>query len=247
MRIPLALVIAACVLPRAAHAGRTYYGWLFGTEVMPERGVELETWIQEENDKYGTRTKETWLAWAALVGITDQLELALPVELDWAAVEQVDGSTRTSFTFKRFGIEARYRLAPPDPAEAPPLVPLLRLAVKRDVTVRNSVRVEGDAIVSYDAGAVQALVDVGAIGDITPDTHHIELRPSAGVSLLATGELRLGAEVYSEISLDSAVESWATAGPDLSWSHGRFWITGMFGIGLYHVRVAPRVMWGIAF
>src|SRR5204862_2855610 len=115
-------------------------GWLFGTEVMPERGVELQTWIQEENDKYGTRTKETWVSWAALVGVTDQLELALPVELDWAAVEQMDGTTRTSFTFKRFGIEARYRMAPQDPAEAPPLVPLLRLAVKRDVISRDSVR-----------------------------------------------------------------------------------------------------------
>jgi hypothetical protein len=247
VRIALACLLAACVFPRVAHAGRTYYGWLFGTDVMPERGVELQSWIQEENDKYGTRSKESWVSWAAMVGVTDQLELGLPVEIVWAAIEQNDGTTRTTSAFKRFGIEARYRFAPADPAEAPPLVPLLRLAVKRDVIVRNAVRLEGDAVVSYSAGAVHAVFDLGAVGDITPSSRHLELRPSAGVSVLATSELRLGAEVYSEISFDTTVESWATIGPDLSWSHGRFWISGMLGIGLYHVRIAPRVVWGIAF
>jgi len=247
VRTALAILIAGCVLPGTAHAGRTFYGWLYGTEVMPERGVELETWIQEENDKYGTRSKETWLSWGAVVGVTDQLELALPVELDWSATEQADGTTRTSFTFKRFGIEARYRLAPADPVEATALVPLVRFAVKRDVTARDSVRLETDAVVSYEVGAVQALVDLGAVGDFASGSSHVELRPSAGVSYRATSDLRIGAEVYSEISFDRTVESWATGGPNLSWTHGRFWLSGTFGIGLYHVRIAPRVLWGIAF
>jgi len=247
VRTALVILIAGCVLPRTAHAGRTFYGWLYGTEVMPERGVELETWIQEENDKYGTRSEETWLSWSAQVGVTDQLELALPVELDWSAVEQPDSTTRTSFTFKRFGIEARYRMAPADPVEATALVPLVRLAVKRDVTARDSVRIEADAVVSYDVGALQALVDLGGVGDLASGAHHLEFRPSGGVSFRATSELRIGAEVYSEISFDKIVQSWATAGPDLSWTHGRFWFSGTFGIGLYHVRIAPRVLWGIAF
>ncbi len=62
-----------------------------------------------------------------------------------------------------------------------------------------------------------------------------------------TSELRLGGEIYSELSLDTQSDSWAAIGPNLSWTHGRFWLSGAFGIGLYHVQTAPRVMWGIAF
>lgn len=252
MRTVLAVVFLACVLPRTAQAGRTFYGWLYGTEVVPERGVELQTWVQDETDKYSTRNKETWLAWGPLVGVTDQLELGLPVELEWADVITPDPgggppSERVSFTFKRFGIEARYRLASPDPVEAPALVPLIRVAVKRDVTARSTARVEGDAVVSYQAGTVQVVADLGFTGDIASDSSHLELHPGAGVSVPVTAELRVGAELYAELSLDARSESWAVAGPDLSWTHGRFWFSGAFGVGLYRVQVAPRVIWGIAF
>jgi|KBSMisStaDraftv2_1062788.scaffolds.fasta_scaffold550340_2 hypothetical protein len=249
VRTVLALVLLACVVPRTAHAGRTYYGWLYGTEVVPERGVELQTWVQDESDKYSSRNKETWLAWGPLVGITDELELGLPVELEWADVPLPDNmpGRRVSFTFKRFGIEARYRLASPDPVEAPALVPLVRVAVKRDVTARSTVRVEGDAVVSYQSGTLQVVADIGFTGDLASSESHLELHPGVGVSVAATGELRVGAEVYSELSLDTRSESWAVAGPDLSWTHGRFWVSGAFGIGLYRVQVAPRVIWGIGF
>ncbi|HEX3476037.1 MAG TPA: hypothetical protein VHT91_13525 [Kofleriaceae bacterium] len=247
--LALALALLACVVPRTAHAGRSYYGWLYSTEVVPERGVELQTWVQDESDKYSSRNKETWLAWGPLVGITDELELGFPIELEWADVPMPDSmpGRRVSFTFKRFGIEARYRLASPDPVLAPALVPLVRVAVKRDVTARSNVRVEGDAVVSYQSGTLQAVADVGFTGDLASSASHLELHPGVGVSVAAIGELRVGAEIYSELSLDTRSESWAVAGPDLSWTHGRFWVSGAFGIGLYRVTVAPRVIWGIGF
>jgi hypothetical protein len=246
VRTALAVLLAACLLPRTADAGRTFYGWLYGTEVMPERGTELQTWILDESGKYGPSNKETWLWWGPLIGITDQLELALPIELEWSSID-VNDVIKTSFTFKRFGVEARYRLASPDPAEAPRLVPLLRLAAKRDVIVRDSLRVEGDAVVSYDLGPFNALVDLGFVADVATSARHSELRPGGGVSIQVATGLRLGAEAYSELSLDARGESWAVVGPNMAWSHGRFWLSGMFGIGIYHVRTAPRVMWGVAF
>jgi hypothetical protein len=247
VRTALLLLAAASLVPRTAHAGRSFYGWLYGPEVMPERGVELQTWVQDEDDKYGTRIKETWVAWSAQVGITDQLELGLPIELVWSdVINPADQTERVSFTFKRFGIEARYRLASPDPVEAPALAPLIRVAVKRDVTARSTVRLEGDAVVAHEAGTLQVVGDLGITADLSSSARHVELHPGAGVSVLAVGELRVGVEAYGEFSLDSLAESWATAGPNLSWTHGRFWLSGMFGIGLYHVKVAPRVIWGIA-
>lgn len=243
MRTALAFLVVACFLPRTAHAGRSFYGWLYGTEVMPERGVELQTWIADANNKYDTNVQESSIWWGPLIGITDQLELALPIEMEWTRSELDE----TSFTFRRFGIEARYRLVSQDPVDAPPFAPLLRVAVKRDVSVRDAVRVEADAVGSYEIGAVHALIDVGFISDIGPDDQHSELRPGGGVSVRATDELRVGAEVYAELSLDSLGKSWAVVGPNVAWTHGRFWLSGAFGIGIYQVEVAPRVVWGIAF
>jgi hypothetical protein len=242
VRIALAALLVACLLPRTALAGRTFYGWLYGTEVMPERGVELQTWVLEVNDKQDTGSKESSVWWAPLVGVTDQLQLSLPVEWEWLQVAE-----RTTFTFRRFGIEAHYRMAPPDSPEGPQLVPLLRLAVKRDVSVRNDVRLEADIVASYESGPVHVLADVGFIADVAPGTRHTELRPAAGVSVRVAGDLRIGAEVYSELSMDSRAESWAVVGPNLAWTHGRFWLSASFGIGVYQVSNAPRVVWGIAF
>jgi hypothetical protein len=249
VRTALAFLIAACVLPRTAHAGRSIYGWLYGTEVLPERGVELQTWIWDENDKYGRRNRETWILWAPAVGVTDQLELSLPVELAWTDTRSMADPTVdvVSFMFRRFGIEARYRFASPDPVDASAFVPLIRLAVKRDVLNRDNVRLEGDAVVTYEAGAVQVVAEAGIVGDVNSTSQHFEARPGGGISVAATSELRLGAEVYSELSLDQGSESWASAGPNLSWTHGRFWLSGTFGVGLYHVRIASRMIWGIAF
>jgi hypothetical protein len=237
------------VWPRSAHAGRNVYGWLYGTEVLPERGVELQSWIWDETDKYGRRNRETWILWAPAIGVTDQLEISLPAELAWfSTVSTSDPPNEVaSFTFKRFGIEARYRFASNDPAEASSLVPLFRIAVKRDVTNRDNVRFEADAVASYDAGSLQAVVDVGVVGDVNSTTNHLEAHPGAGFSYAATSELRIGLEVYSEISLDQGSESWASVGPNLSWTHGRFWFSGTLGYGVYHVKVASRMMWGIAF
>ena len=239
----VAIAAAVAAAPVPAEAGRTPFGWLFGTEVLPERGAEVQTWVAEENGKQPNDLHDTTLWWGALVGVTDQLELALPVEMLW---REQDG-VAPSFTVRRFGLEARYRLVSQDPFEAPPFAPLVRVAVKRDVSARDRVRVEADLVGAYRAGPVIALVDVGAIGELGRDDSHFELHPGAGVSVEVAGELRLGAEAYAELSLDSEVESWAVVGPSLGWSHGRFWLSAAFGVGVYQIKTAPRVVWGVLF
>jgi len=239
----LVLVAAAAAVPTAAEAGRTQYGWLYGTEVMPERGAEVQTWVAEENGKPPNDLHDTTLWWGALVGVTDRLELAFPVEMLW---RQVDGDD-PSFTVNRFGVEARYRFVSSDPVEAPKLAPLVRIAVKRDVTARERVRAEVDLVASYRSGRFHALIDLGAIAELGRDASHFEVRPGAGISVAIAGELRLGAEVYAELSADDERESWAVVGPNLAWTHGRFWLSAAFGIGIYQIDTAPRFVWGIMF
>lgn len=237
------MVLLLAASPGTAEAGRSYYGWLYGSEVMPERGVELQSWILEENELGAANARESLFWWGVLVGVTDQLELALPLEMTWS---EANGAA-PSFTFERFGIEGRYRFVSQDPEEAPEVAPLLRVGIKRDITQRDIVRAEADLVVSFERDRLHLLADAGVVADIGRDRQHVELRPGAGVSVRAVGDLRFGAEVYSEVSLDDDATSWVTAGPNLAWTHGRFWLSAAFGIGVYNVRTAPRFMWGIAF
>lgn len=233
-------MVLACA--RSAYAGRTFYGWLYGTEVMPERSAEIQTWVLEENGR--GPVKETSLWWGPLIGVTDQLEISLPVEFAWTRIDGADGA---DFTFTRWGVEARYRLVSQDPEDAPPFAPLIRVAIKRDVGVRDAVQPELDAVFSYEVGRVHVLVDLGMVGQFTRDEHRLEFRPGGGISIEVVGDLRLGAEAYAELDLEDSANSWAIVGPNLAWSHGRTWISAAMGIGIHQIDNAPRVMWGIAF
>jgi hypothetical protein len=217
--------VAIAAAPGSAHAGRTFYGWLHSTDVMPERGVELQTWISDESkiEEEANRSETTWGV-GPFVGITDQLELGLPLEVLWFGTPGVGGGT----ALYDYGAELRYRLVTQDPEDAPAFAPLVRLAVNRLVLFRDTVQPELDI--------------VG-----TRDEHHFELRPGVGVSFNVVDDFRVGAEVFAQISLDDDGSSWAIAGPNLSWTHGRFWVSAVYGIGFYRIKDAPRMQWGIAF
>jgi hypothetical protein len=241
------LVLGALVLaPTPAFAGRTFYGWLYGTEVMPERGVELQTWVLERDGLDPNNAHETDLWVGPLIGITDQLELALPVEMVWL---DPDASGGANFTMRRYGAELRYRLVTMDPVEAPAIAPLIRIAAKRDVVVRDATIFEADVVASYQKGRVHALIDLGGVATLDGGLtgNHFQARPGAGISIKVTDELRLGAEFYGEIDVDDSVTRWIAAGPNMAWTHGRFWLSAAYGIGIKGIDAAPRMMWGVAF
>ena len=247
MRGGLVLLTAVLVAaPGSAHAGRTFYGWLYGTEVMPERGAELQSWITEEN--FENRKEDNW-QFSPQIGITDQLELGLPLEIEWFRVTDPTTMMTTAGTvFSRFGAEMRYRFVTQDPVDAPALVPLLRVGVKRLITQRDGFEPSADFVVSYESGIVQVLVDLGFIAQVgIKGDDYYAFRPGAGISVLAIDDLRFGAEFFSELNNDG--DSWYIAGPNMAWTHGRFWMSGAFGVGLDQDRIktAPRVQWGIAF
>jgi hypothetical protein len=239
-------VVAAGVaaMSSPALAGRTAFAWPYDTETLAKRGVEVQTWLVEEANQGPEHSQETDIWWETLVGVTDQLELVFPMILKW---ERADGEG-TTFTFDRYGIEARYRLADPDPENAPPFVPLVRLAAFREVGDRGAVGLEGDLVMSYTAGRVHAVVDARFGAVVNSGENQYGAFPSAGVSVKAVDDLRLGVEGYGEIALRGSHENdWYIVGPDLSWTHGRFWITANYGIGLKGINAAPRVIWGILF
>lgn len=213
---------------------------------MPERGAEIQTWVTEENAADGAEDyHETLWGMQALIGVTDQLELAFPIELVW----RDSASISPGFTFKRYGVEARYRFVSQDPVDAPPFAPLLRVAVKRDVTTRDVVIGEANLVASTTtpSGSVMALLDLGIVGDFTRKDAKFEARPGVGVSFKVYGDLRIGAEAFAHLSFDDSADRWIAAGPDLAWSHGRSWVSAAMGIGIYQIRTAPALQWGIMF
>jgi hypothetical protein len=247
-----ALAIAVALAPTSAHAGRTFYGWLYGTETLPERGVELVNAIDERNVQFSSvGDHETTWRLTTVVGITDQLELGLPIESKWYSEEAPSASFAPyAVVPRRYGAELRYRFVA-DGLGA--FVPLARVALVHDVT--GALRCEGDAVVSYQRGRVHALADAGLVADFaTRDAfsrangdHHVEAHPGVGVSIRAVGDLRFGAEVHAEWALDAneSGHTWGVAGPNASWTYGRFWASAVYGIGVYGIRSAPRVVWGV--
>jgi len=243
-RITWFLALGCLFRPTAADAGRTRFGWLYDTETVPQRGVELETWMLEEDHKGTPPTDETSLWLAPVVGVTDRVELAFPIE--FAFTSDASGA-RTDLD--RIGAEVRWRLTSPDPLESGPFSALVRLAVKRLVGDRSAVRLEPGLALALDFGPAHLLADIEGVIEI-PDVGSVrsEFRPGAGLSLQLFGEVRGGAEFYSEIAVgDTPSVTWLAVGPTLSWTHGRFWLAASFPIGLEHIDAAPRLNWAVAF
>jgi hypothetical protein len=238
------VALAVLLVPASARAGLNHFGWLYDSEVNPEGGVELETWVYEENGVGDAGTDETSIWWAPTIGISDQVELALPVEVRWLDLN--DGSPPRA-TISRFGAEVRWRLVSQDPVDAPPFAPLLRVGVKRMVDARDGVRVEGDVVVGYDVGRLHAAVDLGALIEVVDGEDVVEVFPAAGISVAVSEDLRLGAEMYGQVAPRDRDESWLIAGPNAQWIQGRFWLSGAFGIGIVGIDWAPRLNWGVAF
>jgi hypothetical protein len=230
-----AAVLVAFAAP--AHAGRSHFGWLYGTDIVPERGVELETWITEENQKGDAHTGETAFWWGPVMALTAHVEMAISIEANEEA-----GSPN----FTKWGADVRYRPQSPDAIDAGPFATKFRFGAKRLILERPGVRVEGDAIASYTAGRVIALIDAGAIYQHLPDGDEAELRPGGGVSIKAVDDLRFGIETYGELIVKGDDTSWLVAGPTVSLTSGRFWGAATYGIGLFGIRDAPRLTFGVA-
>lgn len=234
------LVLAATA--GTARAGRTPFGWSYGTDIVPERGTELETWFLEENGEGDEKKNETAFWWGAVFAPTQHLELALLMEAEYE--DERDGKAGPHFT--RWGGEVRYRLQSPDPIEAGPLATKLRFGAKRLIEDRAGYQLEADVINSVTHGRVFALLDLGIVTERIPGAKETQFRPSGGVSVRAVGDLRFGVEAYSELIVEGDGTSWMAIGPSVALTSGRIWVAATYGIGIFGMRDAPRVTFGVA-
>ena len=238
-----ALLFASLMLgATSARAGRTHFAWSYGTDIIPERGTELETWILEENKKGDDQVDQTAFWWGILFAFTPHIEIGITAEAQFEKSNVEEGDVH----FTRWGGEVRYRPQSPDPIDAGPFATLFRLGAKRLIEERAGFRIEADAVASYQTGRVFAAIDAGVVFVNTPMETEIELRPGAGVSIRVIDDLRLGAEAYAELVAQGEGTSWLVVGPTISLTHGRFWGAATYGIGIFGIRDAPRLTFGAA-
>jgi len=242
--VRLVIVLCVCALSASAEAGRSQYAWLYGAEVLPEKSVEIQQWVYERNGLVDNTTKDTALWWGVLVGITDQLELVIPIELLWRRVDGAD----PDFTIEKYGVELRYRFTKLDSENPDGFAPVVRIAAKRDVNNRDTTVAEGDFILAYQSGRFQVQLDFGVIAQIN-DEPKIELHPAVGISVAVKKGLWFGVEGIAVVNLDRDLNKrdWAGVGPGMSWTSGRFWLSASFPIGIHQINTAPRFIWGVLF
>jgi hypothetical protein len=239
------LVVLAIMLgsPRDARAGRGRFGWLYGSELVPEKGVELESWLVNTNQKGDTNENEFDWWFGPVFSVTPHLELAIPLE-----AEYVDNHMDPALSqFVRFGGEIRYRPQSPDPVDAGPLTNMFRFGVKRMIDKPAGVRTELDIVATYQSGPFLATIDLGAIDEhVTNDADVVEFRPGGGASVRVVRDLRIGAELYGELTLTGDDVSWMVVGPTVSLTSGRIWGAASAGVGVLGVRDAGRITFGVA-
>jgi hypothetical protein len=242
------LVVAVAVLgaagsAREAHAGFRQTAWSFDTTTVPERMAEIEAWMtQVIAGPDGAATTASFLL-SPVVGITNQLELAVPITADYS---RMSGTTNLS----TYGLDARYRIFTSDPKKAPPIVPLVRATVRKLVGNDDAYRFQGTLAVSYEPMPRLHIVANASLYHVT-DVDITSAEYSGGALFAATKDLRVGIDTFAtqEIKGPGPMDSWFAAGPAAVFSHGRFWLTVSvpFGITSKAPDAMPRMIWAIAF
>ena len=225
--------------PALASAGREPFNEVLDNEVLPARVVELETRV---TDIVGTPdgSDETGIVWGASFGLSHRVELLLPAEV---AYSHADGTTQ----FTWYAADVRWRMAKPGPPPGPGhVVPLLRAYVERAV-VDQDFEGGADLVLGSDLSKrVHAAAMVG--GGAVSTGADAWLHGGIGVTANASDALRLGGEAWTEGSLLSGGGPSLSAGPDLSYTLGAFWITGggLFGLGSGRAyTTSVRISWGV--
>ncbi|HYV48065.1 MAG TPA: hypothetical protein VFA20_24565, partial [Myxococcaceae bacterium] len=108
----VAALIAAALFAPDARAGIRPYIWTWDTQTVAQGDIEIEGWlwarghIEPVRNEQGNVVQDSlltnyWTWFGPVIGVTNQLELALPF--------QMVGSSG-NFSLESFEVDARYRL-----------------------------------------------------------------------------------------------------------------------------------------
>jgi hypothetical protein len=241
-------LVAALLTVRAdpAFAGSRAWAFTQGTELVPDREIELESWFGSSTPRGGGDSFWSW--WLGPVaGVTDHVEAAL-----FAIMLQSPGS---ALSLDSLRLQLSY--SPWNRGEQP-----IDLVLRGEVGVPAA---SGEAtsawftvIVGRDLGPLALTANLGAwvaFGEEEPIAGGGTTSKVVGYIVYNLGAafdlghgLRAGGELNGQ-SPTSDEEATLYVGPSLAWGYGRFWLSGTFGFGIGDASAArrARVVIGIAF
>ncbi len=234
------VVVLGTLAAVTAQAGRRPHTWVWDAEVLPERGVEVESWVTDRIYPKSSDITEVWLA--PIVGVTDRLELAIP--LQWSQVQ-----ARDHVGIGWYGAELRWRLRSPDPVESGGWSPLLRAAVRKSLVARDALVGELTLVGSWDVtDKLRLMANAGVQVDAA--VRSVQGLYGAGASYAVVPDLRVGLELFGTdfAKAPVGVRGGVLAGPSLGWTHGRLWTTVGYVAGITEFAASGmfRWMWAIA-
>ena len=239
-------LLIGLLLPLGAQANRRPFTWVYDTENVPEGGAEVETWVTDRVQRGPNDSRDFW--WSPIVGLTDRIELALPMTLRWT---QAKDSTQVA----DYGAELRIRLDSPDKLEAGHAVTALRVGLYRPLRGKDAVRPELDVIQALDIG--ERLHLVANLGlRYAKYGSGLSAAYGLGAAFAVSDAWKIGLELWGTRGITAAdvakakVKAASTViGPTVGLTHGRTWITvgALAGVDDESPEFMTRLLWGIAF
>ncbi len=264
-----ALLSALALSATPAFADRTSHLFVDETQVLPEGDVELENWVWAQGqipssyDPAGKTQYPTtgWIWFGPTVGITNHLEMSLPVVLyddsKWIQLNSIS-------------LVARYRLFPREQDDG--LQPLLRVEYQQPLsdshyagppTLKLLLAATYGALTGV-RGTVNVGVQLGLpfLFSSTAGCRGLPYPCSGNVSALGTAalavsvplghEFRIAAELDGQLPLGGEPYpnlAQLYLGPSVAWTRGQIWVTfgTLFGLTNNSYRYVPKVLWGITF
>jgi len=259
--LPVAVLIAAAaLLAPDARAGIRPYIWTWDTQTVAQGDIELEGWlwarghIEPVKDDQGNVVQDSilasyWTWFSPVIGITNQLELAVPFQL-------VGNSG--NFSLESFEVDARYRLFSRNDDHK--LQPLVRVAYHQAIRSATTYsRAEVNAVLSWGAlSEFHATADLGArvfLPFLTTSPTvlaRVQFTYAAGASYPFTEWFHAGAEVFGEMDVLNGPKisdfPHHFVGLNASFTFAKGWLTvGVLkGLTATSPNFMPRLIWAVA-
>lgn len=250
-----ALVLTTWLIASPAFAGRRPYIFTWDTETVNKGDIEIEQWLWSRALAPVTNASSGWIWFAPVYGLTNHVELAIP----WEVVVTPKGTQLADFT-----LESRFRLYDPEKEDQFVRV-LLRTAYTQNFANPDNAGLPPttgwaalNAVISLgDIKGTHGTIDIGGLTDLHFGAKKlIRQTVGAGMTFKVSDEWRIGAEYYHQLQFGGAASATFKgqdahqffAGPDISFSRGRVWMTigALIGLNQAAPHVMPRFMLAVA-
>ncbi|MBU4376371.1 MAG: hypothetical protein KKD29_02705 [Candidatus Omnitrophica bacterium] len=210
--VSAAALLLVLGMAKEAGADRRGYVWTYEYQTMPNGHAEIEYYLTEEQKNIERAKPNTWKHWVELeYGITDHWDISM-----YQQFKQSNTASSNTFEYDGFKIRTRYRLFEKNKL---PLDTLLYLEYIRNDNLEKHNVLEGKVILAKDMGDFNFAYNFILKQELASGgkTEH---EYAAGISYSIIPQFKVGVE-----SKGNYAGRKYYAGPTVSWSTNKFWVS----------------------